>query len=68
LLYKDKNTRNIKTLSRIKKSKDNKNVLCIMQNNRVFAIKELILYITKKREKAKTIVALITIISTRIII
>ena len=39
-----------------------------MQNNRVFAIRELILYITKKSEKAKTIVALITFISTRIII
>ncbi len=63
-----KNTRNIKVLSRIKKLKDNENVLCVMQNNKASIIRELTLYITKKREKAKTIVALTIIILMRVII
>jgi len=39
-----------------------------MQSDRAFAIKELTLRITKKREKAQTIVTSITILSTRVII
>ena len=65
MLYKNKSTRNIKVLSRIKKSKNNKNILCVIQNNRTSILRELILYITKKREKAKTIVVFTIIILTK---
>jgi len=67
LLCKDKNIRNIKVLLRIKKFKDYENVLCVMQSDRALIIRELILHITKKREKAKMIVVFITITLTRII-
>jgi len=65
--HTNKSTRDRKVLSRIKKSKDYKNVLCVIQSDRASIIRELILHITKKRKKAKTIVALIIITSIRII-
>jgi len=65
LLYKNKSTRNIKVLSRIKKSKNNKNILCIIQNNKTSIIRELILHILKKREKAKTIFVFTIIMLTK---
>jgi len=68
LLCKNKNTKKIKVASRIKKSKENENIFCVIQNDRISAIRELTLRITKKREKVQTIVVFTTVLSTRTII